>query len=253
MLPAVGNLARKTQSWEYNNRGLPKRLGGAGVYAIDQQWDRYGQHPADKAESIAYSPLTLWGGSSDAATVGGLTVKNSEMVNVLILAVFNALNGSLGEKFAAALILSGLHSDHPYEFEDSSAAIGILARMFRTGGEWDSKVLLCARVGVTDDNNFYLPMGDGKVIYYDVFGNVIYGATMSGFGISEGGAIVASNMYSPITGQDRRADVLAVRLGYQLREQYPHGPSRDEFNTFMFSSPVIMQLEAEKAVRETSQ
>jgi hypothetical protein len=205
---------------------------------------------AGQAAGIAYNLLDTWGQSDDARTLSRVGREATTSMNQMIPAAINYSKGGWA-KNGAMIWLALLAFSGGYQGGEATSAMEKIGTNFQTGGIWDAKVSLRSQFGISDDNppTQWLAMGDGHEMFYDVFGNAIYGAMMSGFGITQSNAIAASRAGTEEAGSPDIEDDVAIKLGYQLRAEYPNGLTQADFITFMFSSETLMALESQDRVR----
>lgn len=139
--------------------------------------------------------------------------------------IFDEMVRNSGSSTVAAIRMANAS---PGDEASKAAAYTLWAAEVRPGGEWDHKQRILDRTAGT--NTFTpLPGGNGN-IRYDVWSNIHYGyvGVEAGFtpGELRGGADAAD-----LVGQDRKdpGDDVAVRIGIELRQQYPPDQLRPEY------------------------
>lgn len=200
---------------------------------------------ARRASDVAYKQLCDWMVSSDAKTLNYVGAHSPGLFNGQLRNGIGVANGSMVDGIQAMFNAIG------HEGGQATAAALLMRDNFRSGGPWDAKVQLREEFDVHDDETSYLDMGNGYEMYYDVFGNVQFGAMASRFGVDKYIAIDASNV-GGTSGTADSADDASIELGYVLAERYPEGFTDDQFYSFLTSSESIAILTQANRIRKVS-
>ena len=118
---------------------------------------------------------------------------------------------------------------------------------FDSGGPWDAKVSLREEFGAgPGGSREYVDMRNGREMYFDVFGNVVYGYMMAEAGITQETALYVSRA----AGNPERGDDPAIGLGFDLFELYGDDLTSDEFYDFLHSGRTSQELVGVGRVRQ---